>query len=162
MQKPTIKTVGGKALKAGTDYKATYSNASSKASGSYTVLVTGKGNYTGSSAKATYQIAKAANPMTLAKKTVTVSYAKLKKAKQGAAISPAKKAQGKVTYSITKAVKGKSNVKSKFAINKSTGKITVAKGLAKGTYKITVKAQAAGNANYKSGSKTAVITLLVK
>lgn len=162
VQKPTVQTIGGKALTAGTDYGTTYSNASSKAAGSYTVKVTGKGNYTGTSAKATYKITKAANPITLANKTIAVSYAKLKKAQQGAAISPAKKAQGKVTYSITKAVKGKNDVTGKFTINKSTGKVTVAKGLAKGTYKLTVKAQAAGNTNYKPGSKPAIITIQIK
>lgn len=162
VQKPTVKTVGGKALKSGTDYKLTYSNASSKAAGSYTVTVTGKGNYAGTSAKATYKIGKAANPMTIAKKTVAIKYAKLKAAKQVVAISPAKKAQGKVTYAITAAVKGSKSLKAKFSINKSTGKITVAKGLAKGTYKVTVKAQAAGNANYKAGSKSVVVTVRVK
>ena len=73
----------------------------------------------------------------------------------------AKKAQGKVTYSITKAVKDKKSFKRKFSINKKTGKITVKKGIAKGAYKVTVKAAAKGNANYKPGSKAAVITIKV-
>ena len=162
VQKPTVKAVGGQVLKAGTDYRVVYSDASSKAAGNYTVKVKGIGNYTGTSEKATYTIAKAENPITLAKKTVTVKYAKLKKAKQKAAINKAKNAQGTVRYSITKAVKGKKSFKAKFSINKRTGKVTIAKGLAKGTYKLTVMAKAAGNGNYKSGFKTAVVTVNVK
>ena len=54
-QKPVIKTIGGKTLKAGVDYSAKWSNASSKNAGTYSVTITGKGNYTGST-KATYKI----------------------------------------------------------------------------------------------------------
>ena len=110
----------------------------------------------------TVKVGKAKNPIALAKKTVTVKYAKLEKAKRTVAIKKAKKAQGAVTYSITKAAKGKKSFKKKFSINKKTGKITVAMGIAKGVYKVTVKATAKGNANYKSGSKTAVVTIKVK
>lgn len=48
------------------------------------------------------------------------------------------------------------------SINKKTGKITVAKGLAKGAYKVTAKAKAAGNASYASGYKAATVTVKVK
>ena len=52
--------------------------------------------------------------------------------------------------------------KKSFGINAKNGKITVKKDLAKGTYKVTVKATAKGNANCKKGSKTAVVTVKVK
>ena len=54
-QKPAVKTIGGKALKAGTDYTVSWSNASSKNVGAYTVTITGKGVYAGVT-KATYKI----------------------------------------------------------------------------------------------------------
>ena len=78
VQKPTVKTVGGKTLKSGTDYTIKYSNASSKNVGSYTVTITGKGDYTGTT-KATYKI----NPKGAtirapkkAKKAITVRWKK--------------------------------------------------------------------------------------
>lgn len=64
--------------------------------------------------------------------------------------------KGKLTYAITS--KGKlSGVK----ISKTAGTITVPKGTKKGTYKIKVKVTAAGNSNYKSGSKTVTITIKI-
>ena len=57
----------------------------------------------------------------------------------------------------------KSKFKKYFAVNTKTGKITVKKGLKKGTYKVKVKVKAAGNANYKaSKEKTVTVTVKVK
>ena len=166
-----------KALKGKTNVKGKFSidKASGKitiakglSAGTYKVTVkataAGNANFEAGSKTAivTVKVAKAKNPITFAKKTATVKYGKLKKAKQTVAIKRATKAQGAVTYSIAKAVKGNKSFKAKFSINKKTGKITVKKGTAKGTYKVTVKAKAAGNACYKSGSKKAVITIKVK
>ena len=156
VQKPTVKTVGGKALKAGTDYTIKYSNASSKATGTYTITVTGKGNYTGTSAKATYKINKAVNPLTVKSKTATVKFSAVKKKAQTLAVSKVlavSRNQGKVTY-----VKAGGNAK--ITINKTTGKVTVKKGLKKGTYGVKTKVTAAGNANYKALTKT--VTFKVK
>ena len=55
VQKPTIKTIRGLDLKAGTDYTVAWSNASSKSVGKYTVTITGKGSYTGTT-KTAYKI----------------------------------------------------------------------------------------------------------
>ena len=78
VRKPAIKTVGGKTLKAGTDYTIKWSNASSKNVGSYTVTITGIGNYTGTT-KATYKInpkgTKLKKPKK-AKKAITVKWKK--------------------------------------------------------------------------------------
>lgn len=160
VQKPTVKTVGGKALKSGTDYTVKYSNASSTAAGSYTVTVTGKGNYTGTSAKATYKINKAANPLAIKAATATVKYSAVKAKAQTLAVSKVisftKKGQGTMTYT-------KASGNAKITINKTTGKITVKKGLAKGTYKVKLTAKAAGNANYKASAvKTVTGTIIVK
>ena len=156
VQKPTVKIVGDKKLKAGTDYTIKYSNASSKAAGTYTLTVTGKGNYTGTSAKATYKINKAANPLTVKAKTATVKFSAVKKKAQTLTVSKVlavSRKQGKVTY-----VKAGGNAK--ITINKTIGKVTVKKGLKKGTYKIKVKVKAAGNANYKAVTK--IVTFKVK
>jgi hypothetical protein len=64
------------------------------------------------------------------------------------------KAQGKVTYK-------KAGGNAKIVIN-SAGKITVKKGLKKGTYKLKVKVTAAGNTTYKAGAKTVTVTIKVK
>ena len=55
VRKPSIKTIGGRALKAGTDYTVKWSNSKSKNVGSYTVTIKGKGKYTGTT-KTTYKI----------------------------------------------------------------------------------------------------------
>ena len=55
VKKPAIKTIGGKTLTAGTDYTVRWSNASSRNVGVYTVTITGKDNYTGTT-RATYKI----------------------------------------------------------------------------------------------------------
>ncbi len=67
VRKPAIKTIGGKTLSEGTDYIAEWSNASSKNAGTYTVTITGKGNYAGTTS-ATYKIKKTANPLKLKEK----------------------------------------------------------------------------------------------
>ena len=155
VQKPTVKTVGGKALKSGTDYTLKYSNSSSKAAGSYTVWVVGKGNYAGTSAKATYKIAKAANTLTAKAKAASVAYSKT--AARSIAASKwctLSKAQGKVTYKKSKVPAGITVA--------SNGKITVKKGLKKGAYTIKVQVTAAGNANYKSATKTVSVKITVK
>ena len=101
------------------------------------------------------------NPMMVQAKTVKIKLAKIKKKKQ--TIKPKKafiieNAQGVITYKITGVKKAK--FKKFFKINARSGKITVRKGLKKGTYKLKVTVTAAGNSNYLAGSKT--VTLKVK
>ena len=68
-----------------------------------------------------------------------------------------------MTYTLTSAVnKKKKNVKSRFRVAKSTGNITLAKGLEKNTYTVKVKVKAAGNKNYKSATKTVKLKIVVK
>ncbi|MBR2547622.1 MAG: hypothetical protein IKF07_05460 [Eubacterium sp.] len=97
-------------------------------------------------------VALKSNPMVAKGKTVKASAKKTKKFAKSKAFT-VKKAQGKVTFKKTKGSK-------KVTVSKA-GKVTVKKGLKKGkTYKIKVKITAAGNAEYKSKSKT--VTLKVK
>ena len=130
--------------------------------GTYTVTITGKGNCTGTT-KANYRIIKAANPLTVKRKTAKIKYSKLKKKKQKLAVSKAMKindAQGTVTYKLVSVKKAK--FKKYFKISTKTGKITVKKKLKKGTYKVKVKVTAAGNNNYNSLTKTVTFKIKVK
>lgn len=159
IRKPVIKTVAGKALKEGTDYTAKWSNEKSKDAGTYTITITGKGGYTGTT-KAAYKITKAANPLKIKGNTARIKYSKLKKKNQTLAVKKVikvtKKGKGKLTY---KKVSGSK----KITINKKTGKVTVKKGLKKGKYKVKVKVKAAGNKNYKaSKAKKVTFTIVVK
>ena len=64
------------------------------------------------------------------------------------------KAQGKLTYVKTSGNAG-------ITVNKTTGNLTVKKGLKKGSYKVTVKVTAQGTSNYKAGNQTATVTIKV-
>ena len=67
-----------KPLKAGTDYTVKWANASSKNVGKYSLTVTGKGKYTGTT-KAIYEITKASNSLSVKGNTVKI---KKKKAEE--------------------------------------------------------------------------------
>ena len=157
VQKPEIQKIGGSTVKEGTDYEVKWSDASSKNAGTYTLTITGKGEYTGSK-KMTYKIGKAKNPLAVKGRTAAVKYAKLKNKTQQLSVSKvmkfSAKGKGKMSYVKTSGNK-------KITINKKNGKVTVGKGLKKGTYKVKVKVKAAGNANYKaSAAKT--VTFKIK
>ena len=101
--------------------------------------------------------AKYANPLSVKGKTVKVNYKKLKKKNQGVARKKAitvSNAKGKVTYK-------KSRGNKKIIVSKA-GKITVKKGLKKGTYSVKIKVTAAGNATYKAKTKTVTVKIRVK
>ena len=148
IQKPTVTLSDGAVLKEGVDYTLKWSSASPKNVGTYTVTITGIGAYTGT-AKATFKINKAANPLAVKAKTVKVKFSAVKKKAQNLAVSKvitfSKKGQGTLSYAKVSGNK-------KITINKKTGKVTVAKGLKKGTYSVKVKVKAGGNANYKASA----------
>ena len=154
VQRPSIKTVGGKALKAGTDYTATWSNSSSKNAGTYTVTITGKGAYTGVT-KATYKIARAGQKMTVKAAKKTLKASKLKKKAWTISAITVKKQGGAVKYR-------KLSGSSRLSINSKTGKITVKKKTKKGTYKIKVKVTSAANTNYKAAARNIIVKIVVK
>ena len=150
--------VGDKALVKGKDYTLKFSN--NRNAGKASVVIKGKGVYTGS-VKKVFTIIKAKNTLTAKGLTKKISYKKLRKKSQVIARAKAvkvTKARGKVSY--TKLSVNKKKYSSKFTVNSKTGKVTVKKRLAKGTYKIRIKVKAAGTANYKTLSKT--VTLKVK
>ena len=104
-------------------------------------------------------VVKAENTLSVKGLTASVSYSKVKKASQtllrSKVIKLVNAGQGTKTY-----VKSSGN--SKITIAKTTGKVTVKKGLAKGTYKVKVKVKAAGNTSYKAATKTVTFTIKVK
>ena len=69
-------------------------------------------------------------------------------------------AQGKLTY--TKVKPNQKKYRTKFQVKTSTGRITVGKGVKKGSYKLTVKIRAAGNRNYSPITKKVKVTIRVK
>jgi len=159
VQKPTVTLTDGAVLKEGVDYTLKWSSDSPKNAGTYTITLTGTGAYTGT-AKVTFKINKAANPLKVKAKTVKVKFSKLKKKAQKLkatnVVKFTKKGQGTLTY---KKVKGNK----KITINKKTGKVTIKKDLNKGTYKVKVKIQAKGNANYMASAfKTFTFKIIIK
>ena len=101
------------------------------------------------------------NPLKVKGKTATVKYSKLKKRSQilkvSSVIKTIKKGKGKMSYKYVSAKKGKKSFKKYFKVNKKNGRVTVKKGLKKGTYKVTVKVRAAGNKEYLDSSWKKVI-----
>lgn len=155
-QSPVV-TLGGVKLKYSRDYAISYKNNTN--AGKATMTITGKGNYT-DSIKKTFMINRAANPMKIKAKTATVKYSKVKKKTKKLAVTKVikftNKGQGAKTY-----VKKSGN--KKITIAKKTGKVTVKKGLKKGTYKVKVLVKANGTANYKASAwKTVTFKITVK
>ena len=138
-----------------TQYDVTYSDNIN--AGTATALVTFKGDYYEGTKTVTFKINKAANTLRAKGKKPSVKAAKLKKKNQTVKRAKAltvRNAQGAVTYK-----KAKGNKKITVAKN---GKITVKKGLKKGTYKVKIKVTAAGNSNYNKATKTVTVTIKVK
>ena len=93
--------------------------------------------------------------MTVNGKTAKVPYGKKKTLKVGKVLL-VDDAEGTVTYA-------KQSGNKKITINKTTGKVTVKKGLKKGKiYKVKVKVTAAGNDEYKSKSLTRTFKIKIK
>ena len=140
--KVQYKTKSGKkvTLKAGTDY--TVKVTSGKNAGTYSVKITGKGKYAGK-VSSSYTIKKATQ-----KKLKVKNGYKTKKA------STFKKKAKSYTFKVS-GVKDKAKVtyqRSSKKIVVKKGKITLAKGIKKGTYRVTVKV--AATKNYKATTKT--------
>lgn len=100
-------------------------------------------------------VKKKANTLSVKAKTVTanskkqMTFAKTK-------ILTITKPRGKVTFA-------KSSGDKKITINKTTGTLTVKKGLKKGkTYSVKITVKAAGNTTYNAGSKTVTVKVKVK
>ncbi len=152
-KKPTV-TVAYNSTKFSADsYTVTYPSGC-KNVGTYEVTITGTGNCTGT-VKRTFKIEKGTNPSTFTAKTVDVSYADLTGASQTVTAITGSNRTGTASYQKTS---GSANV----TVNAKTGKVTVKKGTAKGTYTIKVKVSVAATANYKALTKELTFKVVVK
>ena len=146
-QLPATVTINGKTLIAGQDF--VYVNAAAKTdAGTYTVSIKGIGAFEGT-ATVTYTVNKAA----AATKTTKVA------AKKAYTASSLKKKAKKFSVKVagaTYTVKGK-KAKKYIKVSKK-GKVTVKKGIKKGTYKIVIKVKATKNT--KAGKK--VVKIVIK
>lgn len=154
VQKPsvTVKDAKNGSLKLNTDYTVTYSGGQKNA-GTYKVVVKGKGNYDFTKTL-TYKITKATATVKISTSSKTVKYRKVKKKKQTFNLSASASSKGKLTYK-------KTSGNNKITVSK-TGKVTVKKGLKKGTYKVKIKVSAAAVTNYNAASATKTIKVVVK
>lgn len=103
------------------------------------------------------------NPLKVTPKTAAVKYSALKKKAQTltrSKVLTVKNAKGTVTYKLVSVTKSK--FKKYFKVSSSTGKVTIKKGLKKGTYKVKVKVTAAGNDSYSKLTKTVTFTVKVR
>lgn len=104
------------------------------------------------------------NTLSIKAKKVKVKYKKLKKKlqkiKSKKYIKFKNKGQGKLTYKLVKVKKAK--FKKYFKLNKKTGKLTIMKKLKKGKYNLKIKVIAAGNKEYKLGSKIVIVKVKIK
>ena len=132
-----------------------------------TITITGKGSYKGT-VTAIFKIKKAANSFAVkAQKTAySITYSKLSKKdqviKETQIYNVTKKGQGKLSYSLVSAKNGNKNVKSSFAVDKKTGKLTIKKRLKKGTYNVELSVTAAGDKNHNKATKKIIIPIKVK
>ena len=153
-QKPSVKTVTYKnadgktvTLKEGTDYTVSFSKKSTKNAGTYKVTIKGTGKYSGSvTSSYTIKKAKQKNVKVTNKYKATKAKTFKKKGKSYTFKATGVKGKAKVTYTASS---------KKIKVKK--GKITLSKGIKKGTYKIVIKAKA--TKNHKKGKKVVKITI---
>lgn len=148
--------IDGTTLRQNIDYSVSFSNNVN--AGTATVLIVGKGSYYGS-AKSTFSISKASQKMTVKSKTKKVKASTLKKkASKVSKLLTVKNSKGSVTYKNV----SKKKAAKKFKINAKNGTITIPKKTPKGTYALSIKVTAKGNANYAGATKTATVKIKVK
>ncbi len=105
------------------------------------------------------KLAKKTQPVKVITSTKSVKAKKLKKKARTVKPLTVKGYKGTVSYKITG---GNAKAKKALSINKKTGKITVKKKTAKGTYTVKVKVSVTGTDMYKTFSKTVSVTVKVK
>lgn len=129
-----------------------------KAAGTVKITINAKatGTYKAATAKVlTIKIAKKAPTIKTKIGTKNLSYNTLKKRAQVFTLGTSVNSKGTLTY---KKLSGSSAV----SVNSKTGKLTVKKGLKKGTYRVKVQIKSAAKGNYTAGSRTVTVTVRVK
>lgn len=121
--------------------------------GTYTVTASSAVN----SVSTTWTITKASNTLTYTSaQSVTKTFST---DKQTATLSAATKAQGALSYTISSQKTSSGAAVSYFTLSGTT--LTISAGTPAGTYKVAVKAAAAGSSNYYSATKTSTVTVIV-
>lgn len=121
-----------------------------KAAGTVKITINAKatGTYKAATAKVlTIKIAKKAPTIKTKIGTKNLSYNTLKKRAQVFTLGTSVNSKGTLTY---KKLSGSRAV----SVNSKTGKLTVKKGLRKGTYRVKVQIKSAAKGNYTAGSRT--------
>lgn len=129
-----------------------------KAAGTVKITINAKATSTYKAATAkvlTIKIAKKAPTIKTKIGTKNLSYNALKKKTQVFTLGTSVNSKGTLTY---KKLSGSSAV----SVNSKTGKLTVKKGLKKGTYRVKVQIKSAAKGNYTAGSRTVTVTVRVK
>lgn len=129
-----------------------------KAAGTVKITINAKATSTYKAATAkvlTIKIAKKAPTIKTKIGTKNLSYNALKKKAQVFTLGTSVNSKGTLTY---KKLSGSSAV----SVNSKTGKLTVKKGLKKGTYKVKVQIKSTAKGNYTAGSRTVTVTVRVK
>lgn len=150
--KPSVKVVvSGKTLKKNTDYKVSYKNNTN--AGKATVVIKGKGNYTGT-VKKTFTIKQAT--VSFSKTSASYKYAEIKKRSKSFNLLKSTK-YGKVNVSYKSYGKISKAKCKKYISVTSKGNVTIKRGAPKGVYKFYVTV--ASNTNYKKTSKYIKVTV---
>ena len=129
-----------------------------KAAGTVKITINAKATSTYKAATAkvlTIKIAKKAPTIKTKIGTKNLSYNALKKKAQVFTLGTSVNSKGTLTY---KKLSGSRAV----SVNSKTGKLTVKKGLRKGTYRVKVQIKSAAKGNYTAGSRTVTVTVRVK
>ena len=158
-------SIGAKA-KTGLTYKSSNTKVATvdrkgkvtiKGAGTAKITISAKAtsSYKAATKTLTIKAAKAAPVLKTKITSRNVSYNALRKKAQVFTLGASVTSKGTLIYAKTAG-------SSAFTVNKTNGKITVKKGLKKGTYKIKVKISAKATANYNAGTKTVFVTVRVK
>ena len=129
-----------------------------KAAGTVKITINAKATSTYKAATAkvlTIKITKKAPTIKTKIGTKNLSYNTLKKRAQVFTLGTSVNSKGTLTY---KKLSGSRAV----SVNSKTGKLTVKKGLRKGTYRVKVQIKSAAKGNYTAGSRTVTVTVRVK
>lgn len=146
-------TYNSKALVDGVDYIVSYKNNTEP--GVATVVIEGFGEFSGRIEK-TFTIDKLDQNLKIRSKVKTLNAAKLKSKARGVSyITGTSGAEGKLSF---KKLSGNKALK----VNAKTGKITLAKGAGKGTYKAQIEVSAASTDVYEEATKIVTVCVKVK
>lgn len=154
--RPLFVKFGDTILTEGTDYTITYSDNINAGKGKATII--GIGNYKGSRS-VTFPITQASNRIKVTPLTATVKYAKLKSKAQTVTIKAT--AAGEKAKTTCKLISVPQKAK-KYISMSAAGKITIKKGLAKGTYNLKIRVTSQATANYAAAAVEKTVKIVVK